>query len=63
MGINKQSEQAGELQIGPTDHGMIRIYITGEGVDMPLDFTPDDAREIAAELTAAAADAEKIAEN
>ncbi len=34
---------------------MVRIYITGEGVDLPMDFDPDDAEAIAEELMAAAA--------
>lgn len=54
MGINKQSDIAAELQIGSTDQGMVRIYLSGEGIDLPLDFEPDEAREIAAELLAAA---------
>lgn len=54
MGINKQSEIAANLQIGPTSSGMVRIYVEGEGVDLPLDFDPDEAEEIAEELLAAA---------
>jgi hypothetical protein len=55
MGIDKQSEVAANLQIGPTSLGMVRIYVEGEGVDLPLDFDPDEAEEIAEELRAAAA--------
>jgi hypothetical protein len=58
MGIDKQSEISANLQIGPTTLGMVRIYIEAEGIDLPLDFEPDEAREIAAEITAAAALAE-----
>jgi len=58
MGIDKQSEIAANLQIGPTTLGMVRIYIEADGVDLPLDFEPQEAREIAEELTAAAALAE-----
>lgn len=58
MGIDKQSDIAANLQIGPTSLGMVRIYIEAEGIDLPLDFEPDEAREIAAEITAAAALAE-----
>ncbi len=61
MGINKESELAANLQIGPTSLGMVRIYIEGKGVDLPLDFDPDEAREIAEEITAAAARAEAMA--
>ena len=54
MGINSQSDVAANLQIGPTDRGMVRIYVEGEGVDLPLDFDPEEAEEIAEELLAAA---------
>lgn len=54
MGINKQSEIAANLQIGPTDQGMVRLFIEGENLEIPLDFDPDEAEEIAEELRAAA---------
>lgn len=54
MGINDQSEMGASLQIGPTDQGMVRIYIEADGVDLPLDFDPDEAEEIAEELRGAA---------
>lgn len=54
MGIDKQSEIAANLQIGPTTLGMVRIYVEAEGVELPLDFDPDEADEIAEELRAAA---------
>lgn len=54
MGINKQSDVAANLQIGPTTDGMVRIYLEGDGIDLPLDFDPDEALEIAEELKAAA---------
>lgn len=54
MGINKQSEIAANLQIGPTSAGMVRIYVEAEGVELPLDFEPEEAEEIAEELMAAA---------
>jgi len=55
MGINSESEISANLQIGPTTLGMVRIYVGGDGVDLPLDFDPDEAEEIAEELRAAAA--------
>jgi phage tail sheath gpL-like len=55
MGIDKQSDVAANLQIGPTSMGMVRLYVEGDGVDLPLDFDPDEADEIAEELRAAAA--------
>lgn len=55
MGIDKQSDVAANLQIGPTSLGMVRLYVEGDGVELPLDFDPDEAEEIAEELRAAAA--------
>ncbi len=57
MGINSDSELDTNLQIGPTTEGMVRIYVSGSGVDLPMDFDPEDAEEIAEELRAAAAQA------
>ncbi len=54
MGINNQTDISAEIQIGPTDQGMVRIYVAGDGIDLPMDFTPEEAREIAEELTEAA---------
>ncbi|SFC72405.1 DUF6324 family protein [Tropicimonas isoalkanivorans] len=54
MGINKESDVTANLQIGPTSLGMVRIYLEGEGIDLPLDFDPEEAEEIAEELRAAA---------
>lgn len=63
MSINNQSEIAANIQIGPTDQGMVRIYIEAEGgVDLPLDFDPDEAEEIAEELRAAAEAARLMAD-
>jgi hypothetical protein len=55
MGINSDSDISANLQIGPTSLGMVRIYVEGEGIDLPLDFDPDEAEEIAEEIRAAAA--------
>jgi hypothetical protein len=60
MGINSESEIAANLQIWPTTLGMVRIYVEGDGVDLPLDFDPDEAEEIAEELRAAASAARKM---
>lgn len=61
MGINSESDVSANLQIGPTTLGMVRIYVEGDGVDLPLDFDPEEAEEIAEELRAAAAAARKMA--
>lgn len=58
MGINKESDIQANLQIGPTTEGMVRIYVEANGVDLPMDFDPEEAREIAEEILAAAARAE-----
>lgn len=64
MGIDKQSEIAADLQIGPTDQGMVRIYVLAEGgIELPLDFDPDEAEEIAEELRAAAEVARAMAQD
>lgn len=61
MGINSESDIAANLQIGPTDRGMVRIYVEATGVDLPLDFEPEEAEEIAEELLAAAHAARELA--
>ena len=62
MGIDKQSDVAANIQIGPTDAGMVRIYIEADGgVELPLDFDPEEAEEIAEELRAAAEAARAMA--
>ena len=55
MGINDESDAEAGLQIGPTDRGMVRIYVEGPGIEVPMDFEPDEAEEIADEIRAAAA--------
>ncbi|WP_101068537.1 DUF6324 family protein [Roseovarius salinarum] len=59
MGIDKQSDSEANLQIGPTDRGMVRLYVESGGVEIPMDFTPEEAEEIAGEITAAAQTARK----
>lgn len=54
MGIDRQSESEGSLQIGPTSLGMVRIWMEQGGVEIAMDFTPEEAEEIAEELKAAA---------
>ncbi|MGY6634168.1 MAG: DUF6324 family protein [Alkalilacustris sp.] len=61
MGIDSESDVAADLRIGPTTLGRVRIYISGEGIDLPLDFDPDEACEIAEELRAAAERARAMA--
>ncbi|SPH18663.1 hypothetical protein DEA8626_02204 [Defluviimonas aquaemixtae] len=63
MGIEKESDIAANLQIGPTTLGMVRIYVEAEGIELPLDFDPDEAEEIAEELRAAAEAARGMGKN
>jgi len=62
MGINKESDISANLQIGPTDQGMVRIFVEGDGIDLPLDFDPEEAEEIAEEIRAAAGRARAMAQ-
>ncbi len=54
MGINDESDIESNLQIGPTDQGMVRLFVAGEGLEIPMDFDPEEAEEIAEEIRAAA---------
>lgn len=60
MGINSETDIEANLQIGPTDQGMVRLFIAAGNTGIPMDFDPDEAREIAEEITAAAMAAEKV---
>lgn len=62
MGIDKESDISANIQIGPTTLGMVRIYVEGEGFQIPLDFEPEEAEEIAEEIRAAAARARSMGE-
>jgi len=62
MSINKESDLSANLQIGPTSLGMVRIYVEGDGIDLPLDFDPEEAEEIAEEIRAAAGRARTMAQ-
>lgn len=54
MGINSERDVTANLQIGPTDQGMVRLFIEADGVEVPMDFEPEEAEEIADEIRAAA---------
>lgn len=54
MGINTERDIEANLQIGPTDQGMVRLFVEGSGVEIPMDFDPEEAEEIADEIRAAA---------
>ena len=61
MGINSERDIEANMQIGPTDQGMVRLFIEAEGVEIPMDFDPEEAEEIADELRAAAQAARLVA--
>ena len=54
MGINTERDIEANLRIGPTDQGMVRLFVEAQGVELPLDFTADEADDIAEEIRAAA---------
>lgn len=60
MGINTERDIEANMQIGPTDTGMVRIFVEAQGVEIPMDFDPEEADEIAEELRAAAAAARSL---
>lgn len=61
MSINSEKDIVANLQIGPTSEGMVRIYVEADNVEIPMDFEPDEAREIADEILAAIARVESAA--
>ncbi|MEM6387545.1 MAG: DUF6324 family protein [Pseudomonadota bacterium] len=60
MGIDSESNITANLQIGPTNLGMVRIYVEGNGIEIPMDFEPEEAEEIAEEIRAAAGRARAV---
>jgi len=54
MGINDERDVEANMQIGPTDTGMVRLFIESNSVEIPMDFEPEEAEEIAEEMRAAA---------
>ncbi|WP_264212907.1 DUF6324 family protein [Leisingera thetidis] len=60
MSINTERDVEANLQIGPTDQGMVRIFIEAGGTEIPMDFDPEEAEEIADEIRAAAQAARSV---
>jgi len=54
MGINDERDIEANLRIGPTDHGMVRLFVEAGSTEIPMDFLPEEAEEIAEEILAAA---------
>jgi hypothetical protein len=61
MGINTERDIEANLQIGPTDRGMVRLFVLADGIEIPMDFSPEEADEIAEEIRLAAQGARKLA--
>jgi hypothetical protein len=60
MGINTERDVEANLQIGPTDQGMVRLFVLADGIEIPMDFSPEEADEIAEEIRLAAQGARKL---
>lgn len=60
MGINNERDIEANMQIGPTDLGMVRLFIEADGIEIPMDFEPEEADEIAEEIKAAAVAARAV---
>ena len=60
MGINTERDIEANLQIGPTDQGMVRLFVLADGIEIPMDFLPEEADEIAEEIKLAAQAARKV---
>ncbi len=54
MGIDTERDIEANLQIGPTDQGMVRLFIEAGKTEIPMDFDPEEADDIAEEIMAAA---------
>lgn len=63
MGIDTEKNLEANLQIGPTSEGMVRLYIIAEGTEVPMDFDPEEAEEIAQEILAAAKRAAQVSKS
>lgn len=60
MGIDTERDIEANMQIGPTDKGMVRLFIEAQGIEVPMDFDPEEAEEIAGEILAAAKSARTV---
>lgn len=60
MGINDERDLESNMQIGPTELGMVRLFITSGSMEIPMDFDPEEADEIAEEIRAAAVAARAV---
>lgn len=63
MSIDTEREIEANLQIGPTTDGMVRLFIATREGEVPLDFDPEEAEEIAEEIRAAASRARAVSQS
>ena len=63
VNINSETEISADLQVGPTSLGMVRLYLATKKIAIPVDFTPEEADEIAEEIKLAARKAREIIVN
>ena len=54
MGIDTESNVEASLQIAPTEKAMVRLYVSNNSIEIPMDFEPEEAKEIADEILSAA---------
>ncbi len=52
--VDLRDDEAGALQVGVTDRGMVRLILSTRAGVVELDYEPDEADDIAHELAAAA---------
>ena len=60
MSINAERDIEANVQIGQTDLGMVRLCVLADGIEIPMDFSPEEADEIAEEIRLAATAARKV---
>ena len=60
MSINTEKEIEANLQIGPTDQGMVLIFVSAGKAEIPMDFEVEEANDIAEEIMAAARAADQM---
>lgn len=60
ININSETDISADLQIGPTSLGMVRLFLAANNIEVPMDFTPEEAEEIAEEIKSAAQLAREI---
>ena len=55
----QESNIVADIQIGPTSKGMVRIFVSSDKIEIPMDFSPEEAINIAEELKVSAETAKK----